>query len=307
VRLRLGTRGSPLALWQARWVAAGLEASAPDIDVEIVPVRTTGDRVVLRPLAAIGGKGLFTKELDQALLAGEIALAVHSLKDLPFRLPDGIRLAAVMPRGDPRDALVANGRSLSGLPSGARIGTGSLRRRAQLLHLFPQLQVCDLRGNVDTRLRKLDDGEFDAIVLSAAGLIRLGHAGRVSEYLPAETVVPAVGQGAVVAVCREDDRATSTALERLEDPATRAAVTAERALLEILEGDCRVPIGGYGVVDNDRLCLHGLVASPDGRTIVSDQTTGPGADPASLGRRLGRRLLDRGARAILDDAARHGA
>ena len=306
-RLRLGTRGSLLALWQANWVKAGLEAAHAGVDVELVPVRTTGDRVLEGPLSSIGGKGLFTKELDEALLRGQIGLAVHSLKDLPFRLTDGITLAAVLPRGDPRDALVSDGRSLSGMPSGSRIGTGSLRRRSQLLCAFPGLEVGGLRGNVDTRLRRFDEGAYDGIVLSAAGLERLGHGRRISEYLDPGVLLPAVGQGAVAAVCREDDAGTAALLGSLDDAPTRAAVMAERALLEILEGSCQVPIGGYAVVEGEALRLRGRIASPDGRQVVTDQLVGTRADPAGLGRQLGERLLEAGGRRILADIREHGA
>lgn len=296
--MRLGTRGSPLALWQARWVRGSL-GNGSDPDVELVPIRTTGDRILDRPLAAIGGKGLFTRELDRALLSGRIDLAVHSLKDLPFRLEPGLVIGAVMPRGDPLDALVSDGKRLDALPARARIGTGSLRRRAQILHRYPDLDVGDLRGNVDTRLGRLDAGDFDALVLSAAGLTRLGHEARVTERLDPDIVLPAVGQGTVAVVCRAEDPETRGRLRGLDDPETRTAAGAERALLEVLQGNCQVPIAGHAVLTSGRLRLRARVISPDGSRLLSDELEGDPADPESLGQRLGQRLLEAGAAEIL--------
>lgn len=302
--VRIGTRGSPLALWQAHWVRDRLEEGG-QTRVGVVPIRTTGDRVTDRPLAAIGGKGLFTKELDQALLDGQIDLAVHSLKDLPFRLPGGIRIAAMLERGDPRDAFISRGGRLDALPPGSRIGTSSLRRKAQILHRFPGLRVSDLRGNVDTRLGKLAAGEMDAVVLSGAGLTRLGHAARITQWLEVDEMLPAVGQGAIVAVCRTDDAATSERLQGLDHPPTRRAATAERAMLERLEGNCEVPIAGHAVLRGEHIELTGLVASPDGTTLIRESMEG--RDPVALGHSLGDQLLGAGAGRILEDAKRHGA
>jgi len=299
-QLRLGTRGSLLALWQARWVQARLGEVWPGGRVSLVSIRTTGDRVLDRPLADIGGKGLFTRELDEALLGGDIDLAVHSLKDLPFRLPPGITTEAFLPRADPRDALVSHGVLLKDLPAGARIGTSSLRRRAQLLNRHSHLRMEDLRGNVDTRLRKLESGEYDGIVLSAAGLIRLEYGSRITEYIDADVVMPAVGQGTVVVVCREHDTGTRSLLARLDDIDSRQVSLAERALLEVLEGNCQVPIGGYATIRGALLSLDGLVASPNGETIVRDHATGPSSVPVQLGRQLGQSLLDAGAAGILN-------
>lgn len=297
--IRLGTRGSPLALWQAHWVKDRLEQGG-ETRVGVVPIRTTGDRVTDRPLAAIGGKGLFTRELDRALLEGRIDLAVHSLKDLPFRLHEGIRIAALLERGDPRDAFISRRGCLDALPAGSRIGTSSLRRRAQILHRFPGLRVSDLRGNVDTRLGKLEAGELDAIVLSGAGLTRLGHAARITEWLDVATMLPAVGQGAIVALCRTDDAAASARLGALDHSPTRHAVTAERAMLERLEGNCQVPIAGHAVLRGERVELTGLVASPDGTTLIREAMEGE--DPVALGHRLGDHLLGAGAGRILADS-----
>lgn len=303
--LRLGTRGSPLAIWQANRLREEILASDPDLRVTIVPIRTTGDRIIDQPLAEIGGKGLFTRELDAALLGGRIDCAVHSLKDLPFLLPEGIELAAVLRRGDPRDALVSDGFRWVDLPPGARVGTGSLRRRAQLLNRHPSLCIEPLRGNVGTRLRKLETGNLDAIVLSAAGLDRLGYADRISEYLDPEDVLPAVGQGAVAAVCRAEDLPTRRSLAALEDAATRVAVTAERQLLEVLEGSCQVPVGGFATLDGDRLSLRGLVAMPDGTRLIRDRIEGPSSAAVELGRGLGERILKAGGREILGRVQRH--
>ncbi len=304
--LRLGTRGSALAMWQAEWTRSALERGDAGMAAAIVTIRTTGDRVTDVPLAEVGGKGLFTKELDEALLDGRIDAAVHSLKDLPFDLPDGLLLAAVCEREDPRDALVSDGRTLDRMPPGARIGTSSLRRRAQILARFPQVEVAALRGNVDTRLHKLDDGQYDGIVLAAAGLRRLGHAGRITELLRPEIMLPAIGQGALAIVCRASDAAVRHALGKLDDADARAAARAERALMASLDGSCRVPIAAYAVTDRARLRLRGLIASLDGARVVADAADGPRADAESLGRRLGQRLRESGGAEILQQLANGG-
>lgn len=305
--LRLGTRGSLLALWQSNWVKAELEASDDDLQIELETLQTTGDRVVDRPMSAIGGKGLFTKELDEALLGHHIDLAVHSLKDVPFQLPEGLVIAAVLPRADARDAFVSDGRSLSEMPPAARIGTSSLRRRAQILASYPDLRMNDLRGNVDTRLRKLEAGAFDGIVLSVAGLERLGHASRISERLDPALVLPAVGQGVVSVICRTDDPTAMSSVAVLDHKQTRLAILAERALLEVLEGGCQVPVGGYGIVDGDALSLSGVIATPDGARVIREATGGPSEDAYGVGQRLGRRLLDSGGVEILDAIRSHGS
>ena len=290
--LVIASRGSQLALWQARWVQGQLAARGVESRIEII--RTTGDKITDVPLAKVGGKGLFTKEIEEALIEGRADLAVHSLKDLPTELPEGLVLAAVPEREDPRDAIV--GARLDELPEGARVGTSSLRRAAQLRHLRPDLLIESIRGNLDTRLRKLDEGQYRAIVLAAAGLRRLGWGGRIAEVFSPETMCPAVGQGALAVETAAARRGVADALDHAP---TRAAVTAERGLLGALGGGCQVPIGAHAVVHGDRLRVAGLVASPDGAEIVRAEAEGPIADAASIGRQLGAELLAQGARRIL--------
>ncbi len=288
----IGSRGSQLALWQARHIASAL-----GVETRIEIIKTTGDKILDVPLAKVGGKGLFTKEIEEALLAGAIDVAVHSLKDVPSETPDGLTLAAFPPREDPRDAVV--GRPLAELSNGAKIGTSSLRRSAQLRALGRGFITENLRGNVDTRLRKLDEGQYDAIVLAAAGLRRLGWADRIREIIPVETMCPAVGQGALAIETRADGGEAQKLAGKLDDPATRAAVTAERALLATLGGGCQVPVGGHARVENGSLHLRAIVASPDGSRIIRGELSG--ADPESIGCTLGAQLLDRGASEILKE------
>jgi hydroxymethylbilane synthase len=305
--LKLGTRGSALALWQANWTKAQLEKRWPGLVVELVPIKTTGDKILDVPLAKIGGKGLFTKELDEALLDGRIDLAVHSLKDVPFQLPEGIDFAAIPEREDPRDAFVSNGAKLQELPGGARIGTSSLRRQVQLRHRFPALNLVTLRGNVDTRLRKLAEGQFDGIILAAAGLKRLGYEKRITQILDDDIMVSAVGQGALGIVCRSDDDATFLTLSVLDDYVTRLAVTAERGLLRALGGSCQVPVAGKARFDGGQLTIKGLIASLDGTRVIAEEMRGPVDDPAKLGLDLGQKLLSMGAGEILAEIAQYGA
>jgi hydroxymethylbilane synthase len=293
--LVIASRGSQLALWQAKWVAGELAARGHECRLEII--KTTGDKITDVPLAKVGTKGLFTKEIEEALLDGRADLAVHSLKDLPTELPEGLVLAAVPQREDARDAVV--GKRLMELPPGAKVGTSSLRRAAQLRKLRPDLLVESVRGNLDTRLRKLDEGQYDAILLAAAGLKRLGWGDRIAEILPAEMMCSAVGQGAL-AIETKPSGAGFEASRLLDHAETHAAVTAERGLLGALGGGCQVPIGAYATVSGDRLRLLGLVASPDGAEIIRGETDGPVCDAEELGRKLGTSLLDRGARAILE-------
>ncbi|NLF67905.1 MAG: hydroxymethylbilane synthase [Candidatus Anammoximicrobium sp.] len=296
-RLRLGTRASVLARWQADWVAAALAQLG--VPVELVHVSTHGD-VSSRPLGAIGGQGVFTKELQRALLDGAVDLAVHSLKDLPTERPAGLALAAVPERESVRDVLVSHVvDGLDALPPGARIGTGSSRRRAQLLHARPDLQVSEIRGNVDTRLRKLDEGQYEAIVLAEAGLKRLGLSARITQILPLERMLPAVGQGALGVEARRDDDAVLQTLTQLDHPGTRWAVLAERALLAALDTGCLAPVGAWARVQGDGLQLDAVVLSPDGRERLAASSAGPPQQAESLGRAVAAELLARGASQLI--------
>jgi len=293
--LVIASRGSQLALWQARWVSAQLTALGHECRIEII--KTTGDKITDVPLAKVGTKGLFTKEIEEALLDGRADLAVHSLKDLPTELPEGLVLAAVPEREDPRDAVV--GKRLADLPAGARVGTSSLRRSAQLRKLRPDLTIESVRGNLDTRLRKLDEGQYDAILLAAAGLKRLGWGDRIAEILPAETMCSAVGQGALAIETRASG-AGFDAVQAMDHADTHAAVLAERGVLSALGGGCQVPIGAHATVEGGRLQLLGVVASPDGDEVIRGAASGAASAAESLGRALGNELLERGARRILD-------
>lgn len=300
--LRLGSRGSRLALWQAEHVKRRLEAGQPGLHVEIRVLHTTGDRITDVPLARIGDKGLFTKEIDRAVASGEVDAAVHSLKDVPTRLAGGLCLGAVLEREDPRDVYApAPGRpqALDALPPGARVGTSSLRRRAQLLHRRPELVVEDLRGNLDTRIARLREGRYDAVVLARAGVRRLGLEDAVGQVLEPPAWLPAVGQGALAVACREDDGRTRALLAPLDHPETAAATAAERAFLRALEGGCQVPIAALATVHGRRLRIDGLVAAIDGDPLLRDSAEGAAADAERIGRELARRLLDRGAGDIL--------
>lgn len=297
--LRLGTRGSTLALAQARWVKARIEERRPESKVEIVVLKTSGDRFIDASLQAIGGKGLFTKEIEDALLRNEIDLAVHSLKDLPTEMAQGLALVAVPEREDARDVLVTREpTSLDRLPASARIGTGSLRRRAQLLYHRPELSVVGIRGNVDTRLRKLDGGEVDALVMAAAGLKRIGRGDRIVEFLPSEICVSAVAQGALGLQARANDSGNED-WSFLHHTPTAAEVTAERSFLSRLGGGCQVPVGGRAVVTGDEIAMVGVVASPDGKALKRGQRSGKFVDAAKLGAELAEELLRAGADRIL--------
>ena len=296
--LIIGSRGSALALWQANWVKARLEELGEECRIEII--HTTGDKITDVALSKVGTKGLFTKEIEEALLNRTIDLAVHSLKDMPTETPAGLTLAAIPAREDPRDAVV--GRKLHALPAGARIGTSSLRRSAQLHAFRRDLQIENIRGNVDTRLRKLDEGQYDSIILATAGLRRLGWSGRIAQVLEPDIMCPAVGQGALAIETRDDGGGAFHICASLDHPATRIAVTAERAVLATLGGGCQVPIGAYASVTQASwpVYLQAIVISPDGATLVRRNATGPARDAESLGRSLGEQLLADGARAILD-------
>jgi hydroxymethylbilane synthase len=307
--LRLGTRSSALALWQANWVKATLEQHWPGLTVELVPIKTTGDKILNVPLADVGGKGLFTKEIDDALLARRIDIAVHSMKDIPYQLPNGIDFGAIPEREDPRDAFVSNGRLLGDLPPGAVIGTSSLRRQVQLRHRFPSIRLVPLRGNVDTRLKKVASGEFDGIVLALAGLKRLGQEKVISQIIEESLMLPAVGQGALGIACRSGDNAVLANLAPLDHFPTRLAVMAERGLLAVLEGSCKVPIAGHGKLLNGRIELRGLVANLAGTIVIADEITGEAGNPSAardLGLKLGKQLAARGAGSILAEISQSG-
>jgi hydroxymethylbilane synthase len=293
--LVIGSRGSQLALWQANWVAARLADLKQDSRIEII--KTTGDRITDVPLAKVGTKGLFTKEIEEALLDGRIDLAIHSLKDLPTEVPAGLTLAAVPEREDARDAVV--GAKLRDLAIGATVGTSSLRRAAQLRALRPDLVIESMRGNVDTRLRKLDEGRYAAIVLAVAGLARLGWSDRIAEIFSPDVMCPAVGQGALAVETREDGEARNICAA-LDHAGTRAAVTAERAVLAALGGGCQVPIGAYAVLTGDRLNLAALVISPDGKHTVRKGGEGAAVDADAIGQSVGQLLLDDGGSEILE-------
>jgi hydroxymethylbilane synthase len=294
--LRIGTRGSALALWQAEHVKTRLEALGRPATLTVIV--TTGDRIQDRRLEAVGGKGAFLKEIEEAMLAGQVDLAVHSLKDVPVRLPDGLHLAATLERADPRDALLARTPGgLSGLPPGARVGTTSLRRRAALRDVRPDVDLQDLRGNVDTRIRKLREGGYDAIVLAMAGLARLGRAEEVSEALDPAVFVPAPGQGAIVVECREGDREAWTAAASLHHEPTARAVSAERVFLGALGGGCNVPLGAHATVEKGQLHLRAFVAGETEGTVLRGEAAG--ADPVALARKLADEFVRRGALEVM--------
>ena len=299
--LRIATRRSRLALWQAEHVASLLRGAHAGLEIELVPIVTQGDRIQDRSLAAIGGKGLFIKELEVALEEGRADLAVHSMKDVPGELPPGLGIAAVLERADPRDALLAaSARRLDDLPRGARVGTSSLRRRAQLMAARPDLAIEALRGNVDTRLRRLDAGEMDAIVLACAGLIRLGLESRITARLDPEISLPAVAQGVIGIECRCADSRTHGLVNVLEHAGTRIAMDAERAFAHRLGGSCQSPIAAYARLEGKRLILDGLVAEPDGTRLWRDTLCGGTEDPAAVGRQLAERILAAGAGPLLE-------
>ncbi len=307
--LRIATRRSPLALWQAEHVAERLRAAHPDMTVRLLPLTTEGDVLLDSPLAAIGGKGLFIKELERALLAGEADLAVHSMKDVPAALPEGLSLVAFAEREDPHDALVsARFDSLERLPQGARVGTCSLRRQAQLLAHRADLQILPLRGNVNTRLRKLDEGEYDAIVLASAGLKRLGLHERIRERIDFDRCLPAVGQGVMGIECRSDAAAVHRLVQPLNDPETATCLAAERACGARLEATCQVPLAGHAqLLPGDQVRLQALVASADGTEVLRTQRNGPAREAAAIGEQVAEDLLSQGAASLLAELrAAHG-
>jgi len=297
----IGTRGSKLALWQANWIKDRLETLHPGTRVALNVIKTKGDKIQDVPLAKVGGKGLFVKEIEEALLAGRIDIAVHSMKDMPAEIPAGLCIGAIPEREAPLDVLIAReGLTLDKLGPGPRIGTSSLRRAAQLRHARPDVAIVPLRGNLDTRLRKLAEEQLDAIVLAAAGVKRLGLADRITEILPPEVMLPAVGQGALCVETRAADPVMTPLMIPLDHAATRQAVLAERAFLARLEGGCQVPIAGHATLDGDRLSMTGLVADLDGRTMVRHTLDGPAANAEAIGLAVAEQLLEQGAGPILD-------
>jgi hydroxymethylbilane synthase len=300
--LRIATRKSPLALWQANHVREALLARNPGLKVELLTMTTQGDKILDTPLAKVGGKGLFVKELEVGMLEGRADLAVHSMKDVPVEFPDGLGLAAVLPREDPRDVLISNRfSSIDELPDGARVGTSSLRRQCQLRARRPDLRILDLRGNVNTRLKKLDEDAYDAILLAAAGVRRMGWESRITELLPPEQFLPAIGQGAIGIEIRIDDARVAGLVAQLNDPRTATRIAAERALNEGLQGGCQVPIAGYSEISHGVIVLRALVGRPDGSELVQGVISGRPEDAEELGRVLADDLLSRGAREILAD------
>lgn len=299
-KLIIGTRQSLLALWQSKYIAARLRSQYPECEIVLKKIVTKGDRILDVPLAKIGGKGLFTKEIEAEMLEGTIDLAVHSLKDMPTVLPEGLCLTAITSRAIAGDAFVSNKySSFAELPQGAVLGTSSLRRRAQLLAARPDLKIVDLRGNVDTRLRKLDEGHMDAIILAAAGLERLGYGSRIREIMPPGVCLPAVGQGALAVECRSNDAEVRSMLDFLNDKATLQETAAERAFLGLVEGGCQVPIGVHAEVKDNMINIEAVIASLDGSKVLRSNIAGPVGEAASLGQSLGRRMLAEGGQEIL--------
>ena len=298
--LKIGTRQSLLALWQSTHIAACLRKQYPECEVVLKKIVTKGDRILDVPLAQIGGKGLFTKEIEEDLLSGEVDLAVHSLKDMPTVLPEGLCLTAITERANVGDAFVSNDYAcFEELPLGAVVGTSSLRRKAQLLAARPDLTIRDLRGNVDTRLRKLDEGLYDAVILAAAGLERLGHGDRIKAIIPSDVCLPAVGQGALAIECRTDDAEVRQMLDFLNDQPTVYATAAERAFLGLLEGGCQVPIGVHADVNGEQIKIEAIIAALDGSTVLRDTIEGAAVDAVALGQELGKKMLANGGQKIL--------
>ncbi|GED24872.1 porphobilinogen deaminase [Brevibacillus agri] len=301
---KVGTRRSKLALTQTNWVVQKLKELAPQAEFELHEIVTKGDRILDVTLSKVGGKGLFVKEIEQSLYDKETDFAVHSLKDMPAELPEGLVIGAIPKRVDPRDVLLSlDGKTLDELKEGALVGTSSLRRSAQILAHRPDIQIESLRGNIDTRIRKLEEGNFDAIILAAAGLARVNYEGNISQFLPVEISLPAVGQGALAIECRADDEETLALLKQLDDEPTRLAVTAERSFLHKLQGGCQVPIGAYATVGEDKqITLTGMVGSPDGKQMFKNTATG--RDPQALGVQVAEALLAQGAGEVLAQVLR---
>ena len=301
-KIKIGSRGSPLALWQANWIKDKLESRNPDIPVEIVIIKTSGDKIQDVPLAKIGGKGLFVKELEEALLRKDVDFAVHSMKDMPIKFPFALCIASVTKRENPFDALISrNNIKLNDLPKGAKIGTGSLRRASQLLHYRPDLNLIPLRGNVETRIKKLETEGLDAIILATAGLIRLGWGDKISEIISPEILLPAMGQGAVGIEARKHDVDNQILLADMDDENTHLALDAERAVVTQLEGGCNVPIGAFATIEGNEMTLRGLVASLDGKTLYKKELKGDKVNAVALGNEMGNALLDMGGDKIMHE------
>ncbi len=299
-KIRIATRKSPLAMWQAEHVSNLLQKAHPGLDVELVGMSTQGDKILDTPLAKIGGKGLFVKELEQGMLEGRADIAVHSMKDVPVELPQGLHLAVILERGDPRDAFVSNNYiNLEELPMGAVLGTSSLRRQCQISELRPDLKIKSLRGNVNTRLRKLDENQFDAIILASAGLKRLGFEKRITSALEPAQSLPAIGQGAIGIECRADDEWVNALIASLHDEETALCVKAERAMNSRLMGGCQVPIAGFAVVNHSKIFMRGLVGEPDGSRVIRSESSAPVTGAEALGAALAEDLLGQGADQIL--------
>ncbi|MBT3510310.1 MAG: hydroxymethylbilane synthase [Nitrospina sp.] len=301
-KIKIGSRGSPLALWQANWIKGQLESQNPDIPVEIVIIKTSGDKIQDVPLAKIGGKGLFVKEIEEALLSKDVDFAVHSMKDMPIKFPFALCIASVTKRENPFDALISkNDIKLDDLPKGAKIGTGSLRRISQLLHYRPDLDLVPLRGNLETRIKKLETEGLDAIILAAAGLIRMGWEEQISEIISPEILLPAMGQGAVGIEARKNDVDNQILLADMDDENTHLALDAERAIVTQLEGGCNVPIGAFATIEEDEMTVKGLVASLDGKTIYKKEVKGNKVHAINLGKELGNELLEMGGDKIMQE------
>ena len=300
--IRIGTRGSDLALVQANWVGDRLRSMCPDWSVEVVPIKTRGDRMQDISLVEFGGKGIFVKEIEEALLRGDIDMAVHSMKDVPVDLPGGLVIGAVPEREDPRDVLISReGRKIEGLARGARIGTGSLRREMQVRVLMPDIEVVPIRGNIDTRIRKIVTENLDGIIIAAAGMKRMGRAAEISQYIPLEVMMPSAGQGVLGIEVREDDDKTRDLISPLNHSDTVVEISAERAFLRHLGGGCQVPIAGIASKQGDTLIIKGLVGSVDGRVMIMDEIRGNSQDAEDMGCTLAERILSRGGQAVLDE------
>jgi len=300
--VRIGTRGSQLALWQANYIKGRIEQAFPETAVEIITIKTTGDRITDRPLAMVGGKGLFVKEIESALLENRIDLAVHSMKDMPGELPPGLTIGAIPERENPFDVLIcADGKFFTDYPLGAKIGTSSLRRGSQLKHARPDLDILSIRGNLDTRLKKLKSGEYDAIVLAAAGLRRLGQEKEITEYLTEETMVPAVGQGALCIETRENDPDMAPIMAQLDHAPTRTCVEGERAFLKQIEGSCHIPVACFGKIEEEGVMFTAVVASEDGQEVIKETIISPADNVVEKGRELAEQLLENGGKRILEN------